>query len=117
MAAPKRFRDSKFLTVPFGARTNLEPLRSVRAILQNALDSLHDIVRQLRQDLKRIEVLVELLDLRRPQDHRAHVGIQQAPCDGELGHRAIQIGGDRLQFAGLGDDGPALVVFEGRLPV
>src|SRR3989304_5315441 len=66
-------------------------------VAQHLLDALHHTRRELLDQVKRFHVFVYLLDTASAGDHRADVGILQAPGDRHLRQRAAQLGGDRRE--------------------
>ena len=81
--------------------------------LMIAVDAGHDLVGQLGQDVEGGQVLVDLLDPAGPGDHRRDVRVLGAPGDGQLGQRAVELLGDRLERShllvalGVGEHAPA----------
>lgn len=83
----------------------------LRLVAENRLDALHQrrIRLQLGQHLQRTDILAQLRHTRRAQNHGGAVRVQQAPGEGQLSRRAIQLGRQVGESAHLGDQTRAVI--------
>jgi hypothetical protein len=81
-------------------------------VVEDLLDLLHDLVRQLGQQLQGLAVFADLARLGSSQDDGADVLVLDGPGDGQRSRGAAQALGDLGQLANLCDLGLALLCLQ-----
>lgn len=79
------------------------------SVVENLLNLLHDLWSELRQELKRLDVVLDLRNASSPKDDSADVGVLRRPCEGKLCDIATKSLSDFCQLADLGDLGLSLL--------
>lgn len=90
--------------------------RRFRLVIQDPLNLLHNLRRQLRHQRQRLAVILNLLDLRRAKYHRANILILRRPCECQLRRISAHLLGNLRQladFLDLGFPGVRLQLFDG----
>ena len=97
-----------FLQLPLPAKS----VRSLGLVAKDPLNLLQHVGCQLLQQGQGLDVILELLNLCRAQDHGADVGVRRRPRQGELRDGSAETLGDSAQLAHLLDLGLASLTLE-----
>ncbi|GAO49825.1 hypothetical protein G7K_3963-t1 [Saitoella complicata NRRL Y-17804] len=84
-----------------GSRPTTEQLLLGRLVLENLVDFLHNTIINLLQDLKSLDVLVDLFRLRSSSDDGRDIRVLQAPSQGKLSGGGTEFLGDLGELTNL----------------
>lgn len=75
--------------------------RSCRLVIEDLLNFLHELRRQLLKQLQGSKVVLQLLDLGGTEDDRGNVGVLCSPCQAQLGDGATELLSDGCELSDL----------------